>query len=81
MIDVGKKAPSFSLESDEEKKVALKDFLGQKRYINDKIVAHQKDSTISAWLDERMKDTDIEIFEDVLWSTVDMDKYPSEKTE
>jgi len=29
MLDVGKKAPTFSLESDEEKKVALKDFKGE----------------------------------------------------
>jgi peroxiredoxin Q/BCP len=29
MLEVGKKAPAFSLESDEEKKVALKDFKGK----------------------------------------------------
>lgn len=59
----------------------LKDFLGQKRYIVERMIANQKDSVTMEWLDERMKNTDIEIFDDVLMSTIDMDKYPNEKKE
>ena len=30
MLDVGKKAPDFSLLNQDEKKISLKDFIGQK---------------------------------------------------
>jgi len=53
----------------------LKDFLGVKRTILDKLNREQRNRAIEAWIDERLKQSTVEVVDDALWSTVDLDKY------
>ena len=53
----------------------VKDFLSVKREVVNKLKKEQKDESFANWVDERMKSTNIEINDDVLWSTIDMSKY------
>jgi len=54
----------------------LKDFLGVKRTIINKLKKKQKDEAFQKWVDERMKSTPIKIDEKALWATIDMTNYP-----
>lgn len=54
---------------------ALRDYLGQKRIIIDKITRQNKNNAIDQWIDNRMKSTEITIHDDVLSSTIDEEKY------
>ncbi|MFQ5454285.1 MAG: peptidylprolyl isomerase, partial [Candidatus Zixiibacteriota bacterium] len=58
----------------------LKDFLGVKRTIFQKLTKQQKDQAIQLWVDERLKETTIEIDEDALWTTIDESKYAQTDT-
>ncbi len=53
----------------------LKDYLGVKRDIMQKLIADQRRNTLNDWLEKRRVNTKIEINEDALWSTIDMSKY------
>ena len=55
----------------------LKDVLGVKREITQKITRQQKQQAFADWVEERKQNTRIEIKEDALWETIDMEKYPS----
>ena len=58
----------------------VKDFLGVKRPIIAKIQAEQKNTAIQAWVDERLKTTSVDVDDDAIWATIDMDKYASADT-
>lgn len=53
----------------------LKDYLGQKRLIVQTIVARQKSDAIAAWVSERKQTTTIDINEEALRASIDLDKY------
>ncbi|RKX29595.1 MAG: hypothetical protein DRP47_01315 [Candidatus Zixiibacteriota bacterium] len=55
----------------------VKDYLGQKRLIVQKLQDKQKRDAIDSWVNERKQNATIKINEDVLWTTIDMDKYSS----
>jgi len=58
----------------------LKDYLGQKRVIIQRIVDQQKKEAFKKWVEQRKKSTPIVINEDALWSTIDMGKYAAPDT-
>ncbi|MFQ6007456.1 MAG: peptidylprolyl isomerase [Candidatus Zixiibacteriota bacterium] len=58
----------------------LKDFLGMKRDIMQRIINRQKQEAFEKWLEERKKSTKIVVDEDALWATIDMDKYTQQDT-
>lgn len=53
----------------------LKDFLGQKRTIKEKLIRDQKVTTMQNWVDSMLKVTDVDVDETALWETVDEAKY------
>jgi len=53
----------------------LKDYLGVKREIVQKLVNKQKEEAFEMWVEQRKKTTPIAVYEDAIWSTIDMDKY------
>lgn len=53
----------------------IKDFLGVKRTIIDRIKTSSKGMAIEAWINERKKSTNIEIDTEAIRSTIDMSKY------
>lgn len=53
----------------------IKDFLNVKRTINDRIIKQQKNDAIQVWVDARLKSTTVEVDDDALWATIDMEKY------
>ncbi len=53
----------------------LRDFLGSKRDIFQKLTNQQRHAAFVAWVDARKEVTPVEIYEDVLWELIDMDKY------
>ncbi|MBU8934024.1 MAG: peptidylprolyl isomerase [candidate division Zixibacteria bacterium] len=53
----------------------LKDYLGQKRIITQMITSQQKADAITAWVNERKQATSIEINEDAIRATINMEKY------
>ena len=53
----------------------LKDFLGVKRTIIDKINRQDKVNAINTWINERKKSTNIEIDTAAIWTTIDKSKY------
>ncbi len=58
----------------------LKDYLGVKREIVAKLNNKRKADALDAWIKERKASTPIKIYEDVLWTTIDKDKYASQDT-
>lgn len=58
----------------------LKDFLGVKRSIVDILNRQNKANAIQAWVDERLKETNVEVMDDAIWATIDMTKYPDAST-
>lgn len=58
----------------------LKDYLGMKREIAQKIVDRQKKEAFEKWVEQRKESTRIVINEDALWATIDMDKYTAADT-
>ncbi len=58
----------------------LKDYLGIKREIVQKLVDEQKKEAFDKWVEERKKSTPIVVDEDALWLTIDMDKYATVDT-
>jgi peptidyl-prolyl cis-trans isomerase C len=58
----------------------LKDYLGMKRDIMQRIVNQQKKEAFEKWLEARKQSTKIVVNEDALRSTIDMDKYPQQDT-
>ncbi|MEW6412694.1 MAG: peptidylprolyl isomerase [Candidatus Zixiibacteriota bacterium] len=54
----------------------VRDFLEVKRLINDRLTKQAKGEAIQAWVDERLKNTNVEVDEDAIWATIEMDKYP-----
>ncbi|MDH3891244.1 MAG: peptidylprolyl isomerase [candidate division Zixibacteria bacterium] len=57
----------------------LKDFLGVKRIIFEKISQQNSHAAFAAWVDERKQTIDYEVYEDALRATIDMDRYPDEE--
>ncbi|HUV29903.1 MAG TPA: peptidylprolyl isomerase [Acidobacteriota bacterium] len=55
----------------------LKDFLGVKREIMQKLLREQVEQVFGEWVEERKAKTEIEINEDLIWETIDMSKYAS----
>jgi parvulin-like peptidyl-prolyl isomerase len=53
----------------------LKDFLGSKRVIFQKLIDQQKHAAFAAWVEARKEITAVEVEEDVLWELIDMNKY------
>ena len=53
----------------------LKDYLGQKRGIIQKLTAQQRDIAFNQWISERLQSTNVEIDEDALWASINMEKY------
>jgi parvulin-like peptidyl-prolyl isomerase len=53
----------------------LKDFLGVKRAIYEKLSSNQNELTLQKWIDSRLKETEVSVDEDVLWASINMDKY------
>ncbi|UCE24484.1 MAG: peptidylprolyl isomerase [Candidatus Zixiibacteriota bacterium] len=58
----------------------IKDFLDVKRKISDRVIFEQKNQAIQTWIDERLKATEVDVDEDALWSTIDMDRYAAVDT-
>lgn len=56
---------------------ALKDYLGVKRGIVQQLTFEQESSDFAVWAKQAASNTKIEIYDDVLWSTVDMSKFSS----
>ncbi len=56
----------------------IKDFLTVKNEIQGIIIRQQVGETFINWVKERKENTDIEIYEDVLYGTVDQEKYKSD---
>jgi parvulin-like peptidyl-prolyl isomerase len=59
---------------------ALKDYLGVKRRIMEKLVAQQRADGFKQWVEERRKSTSVSIDDDALWTTVDRSKYATVDT-
>lgn len=60
----------------------VKEFLDVKRRINDKLLIDRKNDAIQAWIDERLKITEVEVDEDAIWASIDKSKYTEpEETE
>jgi peptidyl-prolyl cis-trans isomerase C len=53
-----------------------KDFLQVKNQIVKKIQDDQQQAALAAWVDERKQNTDIQVYEDQIWKTIDMEQYP-----
>lgn len=53
----------------------LKDYLGQKRIIQEQLIRQQKIDAITQWIDSRLKNTEVEVFDDVLFSSIDNQNY------
>ncbi|HKK22015.1 MAG TPA: peptidylprolyl isomerase [candidate division Zixibacteria bacterium] len=56
----------------------LKDFLGVKRSIVEKLQKEQKDKAIQQWIDAKLKSTKVDVNDEAVWSTIDMSKYPKQ---
>jgi parvulin-like peptidyl-prolyl isomerase len=56
----------------------LKDYLGVKRQIYETLVQRNNRQAFADWVDQRRQQTDITINEDVIWRTINMDKYADE---
>ncbi len=63
---------------EEKQEGALKDYLGQKRIILQKLQTEQKNHAIQNWVNERKKDVRIVVNEDAVWSTVDESDYQTQ---
>ncbi len=53
----------------------MKDYIAVKREIASKISADKKKELYTQWLADRRAKTDVEVYEDALWSTIDKNKY------
>jgi parvulin-like peptidyl-prolyl isomerase len=53
----------------------MKDYIAVKREIAAKISADKKKEMYTQWLADRRAKTDVEVYEDALWSTIDKNKY------
>jgi len=53
----------------------LKDYLGQKRPIYEKLAAEREDATLLQWLEERRKVTPVKVYDDRLWEMIDEKAY------
>jgi peptidyl-prolyl cis-trans isomerase C len=60
---------------------AYGDFLDVKATINDKVIKEGRAQAYQAWLEQRKADVGLEIFEDVLWGTIDKSRYGATETE
>lgn len=58
----------------------LKDYLGVKRQIMDKLTSQQRADAFKAWVDERTKSTRVETYDEALWETVDNARYAAADT-
>ena len=58
----------------------LKDFLGSKREIFQRLTNQQRHAAFAAWVDARKEITSVEVDEDVLWELIDMNKYAAVDT-
>ncbi len=59
----------------------IKDFLGVKRTIIDRILTDNKANAIGAWINERRTSTNIDIDTEALRATIDVSKYNNPETE
>lgn len=76
----GQRPGMYSLIYVEEKQEsALKDYLGQKRIILDKLRTEQKNHAIENWVNERKKEVRIVVNEDAIWSTIDESDYQTQQ--
>ncbi len=53
----------------------LKDYLGVKRGILEKLTKQQENIAFEKWVNERLQSTKVDIDEDALWATINMDLY------
>jgi parvulin-like peptidyl-prolyl isomerase len=60
---------------------ALKDYLGSKRSIHDQLVWENDQAAFAAWIEERRSSTSIEINDDAIWGTINMDLYQISDTD
>ncbi len=58
----------------------MKDFLSVKNVISDLIVKKQEVETLHKWIEDRKANTNIEVYDDVIWSTIDKSKYAAVET-
>jgi len=77
LTDKGKYALFYVVDKIDKE---LKDYLGLKREIIQKLVDKQKKDAFEKWVEERRQSTRIIVNEDVLWSTIDEDKYAAVDT-
>ncbi len=59
---------------------SLKDYLGSKRAILETIVRENDQAAFAAWVEDRRGSTSIEINEDAIWATINMDRYQTQDT-
>jgi len=57
----------------------LKDYLGVKRQIYEELVAKNNQQAFTDWVDQHRQQANISVNEDVLWRTINMEKYPDEE--
>jgi len=72
VVTQGKYSIFYVAEKEDEKK---KNFLEVKTEIANRLTEDQKIEAIRNWIEERKKTTNVEVFDDVLWSIIDIDKY------
>lgn len=53
----------------------LKDFLGSKREIFQKLADQQRHAAFATWVEERKEVTSVEVEEDAIWELIDMNMY------
>jgi parvulin-like peptidyl-prolyl isomerase len=72
LTDKGKYALFYVVDKVDKE---LKDYLGLKREIIQKLINKQKKDAFEKWVEERQQSTRIIVNEDVLWSTIDKNKF------
>lgn len=59
----------------------LRDFFSVKQQIVQVLLQEQSQAAYAKWVHDHVSETDIEVFEDALWSAIDVDKYAARETD
>lgn len=59
----------------------LRDFFSVKQQIVAVLLQEQSQAAYAKWVHDHVSETDIEVFEDALWSAIDIDKYAARETD
>ena len=59
----------------------LRDFFSVKQQIVAVLLQEQSQAAYAKWVHDHVSETDIEVFEDALWSAIDVDKYAARETD